>query len=87
MIAAAPTTIPDILRCQAQQCGTLPAIHYLGDDATWQWLSSDRINYKYQIESLTPQQEPGKVGFYGFRMKLRKVDILAATAQTFGAIQ
>ena len=56
-------------------------------EANWQWLSSDRINYKYQIENLTPQQEPGKVGFYGFRMKLRKIDILGATAQTFGAIQ
>ena len=56
-------------------------------EANWQWLTSDRINYKYQIENLTPQQEPGKVGFYGFRMKLRKIDILGATAQTFGAIQ
>ncbi len=62
-------------------------------EANWQWLSSDRVAYKYQIENLTPTQDPGKVGFYGFKMRLRKVDIITAAAQTFasgtgtGAIQ
>ena len=55
-------------------------------EANWQWLTSDRVSYKYQIESLTPTQEPGKVGYYGFKMKLRKVDILTASAQTFGSV-
>ncbi len=54
-------------------------------EANWQWLTSDRVSYKYQIENLTPTEEPGKVGYYGFKMKLRKVDILTATAQTFGS--
>ncbi len=54
-------------------------------EANWQWLTSDRVSYKYQIESLTPTEEPGKVGYYGFKMKLRKVDILTASAQTFGS--
>ncbi len=56
-------------------------------EANWQWLTSDRVNYKYQIETLNAQQDPGKVGYYGFKMRLRKVDILSASAQTFGAIQ
>ncbi len=54
-------------------------------EANWQWLTSDRVSYKYQIESLTPTEEPGKVGYYGFKMKLRKVDIITASAQTFGS--
>ncbi len=62
-------------------------------EANWQWFSSDRVAYKYQIENLTPSQDPGKVGFYGFKMRLRKVDIITAAGQTFasgtgtGAIQ
>src|SRR5712692_7993175 len=54
-------------------------------EANWQWLTSDRVSYKYQIEQLTPTQEPGKVGYYGFKMKLRKVDVITASAQTFGS--
>ncbi len=54
-------------------------------EANWQWFSSDRIAYKYQIQELTPVQNPGQVGYYGFKMRLRKVDILSATAQTFGS--
>ncbi len=54
-------------------------------EANWQWLSSDRVSYKYQIEELSPKQDPGKVGYYGFKLRLRKVDILSATAQTFGS--
>ena len=56
-------------------------------EGNWQWLSSDRVNYKYQIEELTVRQDPGKVGYYEFKMRLKKVDILSATAQTYGAIQ
>ncbi len=62
-------------------------------EANWQWFSSDRVAYKYQIVELTPVQNPGQVGYYGFKIRLRKVDILSATAQTFnsntgiGAIQ
>src|SRR5437867_4423636 len=54
-------------------------------EANWQWLSSDRVAYKYQIVELTPVQNPGQVGYYGFKMRLRKIDILSATAQTFGS--
>ena len=54
-------------------------------EANWQWLTSDRVSYKYQIESLTPTQEPGKVGYYGFKMKLRKVDVITTSPQTFGS--
>ena len=62
-------------------------------EANWQWLSSDRVSYKYQIEQLTGKQDPGRVGYYEFKLRLRKVDVLSATAQTFasstgtGAIQ
>ena len=56
-------------------------------EGNWQWLSSDRVNYKYQIEELTVRQDPGKVSYYEFKMRLKKVDILSATAQTYGAIQ
>ncbi len=62
-------------------------------EANWQWFSSDRVAYKYQIQELTPVQNPGQVGYYGFKMRLRKIDILSAAAQTFnsntgtGAIQ
>ncbi len=62
-------------------------------EANWQWVSSDRVAYKYQIEELNPVQDPGKVGYYGYKLRLRKVDIPSATAQTFasstgtGAIQ
>ena len=54
-------------------------------EGNWQWFASDRVSYKYQITDLTPQQDPGRVGYYGYRMKLRKVDILSATAQTFSS--
>lgn len=56
-------------------------------EGNWQWLGSDRVNYKYQIEELAVTQDPGKVGYYEFKLRLKKVDILSATAQTFGAIQ
>ena len=56
-------------------------------EGNWQWLGSDRVNYKYQIEELAVSQDPGKVGYYEFKLRLKKVDILSATAQTFGAIQ
>ena len=51
----------------------------------WQWLTSDRVAYKYQITDLIPTQNPGQVGYYGFKMRLRKVDIISATAQTFSS--
>ncbi len=56
-------------------------------EANWQWLTSDRVTYKYQIQEFTGRQDPGRVGYYEFKMRLKKVDILTATAQTFGAIQ
>lgn len=56
-------------------------------EGNWQWLTSDRVNYKYQIEELAVVQDPGRVGYYEFKMRLKKVDILSATAQTFSAIQ
>ena len=51
----------------------------------WQWFSSDRVAYKYQITDLIPTQNPGIVGFYVFKLRLRKVDIVTATAQTFSS--
>jgi hypothetical protein len=62
-------------------------------EANWQWFASDRVAYKYQITELSNTQNPGHVGYYDFRLRLKKVDILTATAQTFnsntggGAIQ
>ncbi len=62
-------------------------------EANWQWFASDRVAYKYQIVELTNTQNPGRVGYYDFKIRLKKVDILTATAQTFssnngtGAIQ
>ena len=62
-------------------------------EANWQFLASDRISGKYQIEQLMPTQDPGKVGYYGYKIRLVKVDVLSATGQTFqsntgtGAIQ
>ncbi len=56
-------------------------------EGNWQYVSSDRVSYKYQIEELTVRQDPGKVGYFEFKMRLKKVDILTATAQTYGAIQ
>jgi hypothetical protein len=62
-------------------------------EANWQWFASDRISYKYQITELSNTQNPGRVGYYDFRLRLKKVDIVTATAQTFnsntgtGAIQ
>ena len=62
-------------------------------EANWQWFASDRVAYKYQITELSNTQNPGRVGYYDFKLKLKKIDILTATAQTFssnigtGAIQ
>src|SRR3989442_3371839 len=62
-------------------------------EANWQWVASDRVAYKYQITELSNTQNPGRVGYYDFRLRLKKVDIVTATAQTFnsnngsGAIQ
>jgi hypothetical protein len=62
-------------------------------EANWQWFASDRVAYKYQITELSNTQNPGRVGYYDFRLRLKKVDIVTATAQTFnsntgtGAIQ
>lgn len=53
-------------------------------EGNWQWLTSDRVNYKYHIEDVTLTQEPGIANtYYRFKMRLRKVDILSATTQTF----
>ncbi len=54
-------------------------------EANWQWFTSDRVSYKYQVQELTPVQNPGQVGYYGFKMRLRKIDVLSATAQTFAS--
>ncbi len=54
-------------------------------EANWQWLNSDRVQYKYQIQEFTAKQEPGRVGYYDFKLRLKKVDIVSATAQTFGS--
>ncbi len=62
-------------------------------EANWQWFASDRVSYKYQITELSNTQNPGCVGYYDFRLRLKKVDVVTATAQTFnsntgtGAIQ
>jgi len=62
-------------------------------EANWQWFASDRVAYKYQITELSNTQNPGRVGYYDFKLRLKKVDIISATAQTFasnngtGAIQ
>lgn len=53
-------------------------------EGNWQWLTSDRVNYKYHIEDVTLTQTPGIANImFGFKMRLRKVDILTATTQTF----
>ena len=53
-------------------------------EGNWQWLTSDRVNYKYHIEDVTLTQEPGIANtYYPFKMRLRKVDVLSATTQTF----
>ncbi len=54
-------------------------------EANWQWFTSDRVTYKYQITELSNTQNPGRVGYYDFRMRLKKVDVATATAQTFGS--
>ncbi len=54
-------------------------------EANWQWVNSDRVQYKYQIQEFTAKQEPGRVGYYDFKLRLKKVDIVSATAQTFGS--
>lgn len=54
-------------------------------EGNWQWFASDRVAYKYLITDLIPQQDPGRVGYYAYRMKLRKIDIISATAQTFSS--
>jgi hypothetical protein len=62
-------------------------------EANWQWFASDRVAYKYQITELSNTQNPGRVGYYDFKIRLKKVDIVTATTQTFssnngaGAIQ
>ncbi len=56
-------------------------------EANWQWFTSDRVSYKYQIQEFTAKQDPGRVGYYDFKLRLKKVDVLTATAQTFNAIQ
>jgi hypothetical protein len=62
-------------------------------EGNWQWFASDRVAYKYQITELSNTQNPGRVGYYDFKIRLKKVDVVTATAQTFssnngaGAIQ
>lgn len=53
-------------------------------EGNWQWITSDRVNYKYQIEELILTQQPGVANtFFPFKMRLKKVDVLSATTQTF----
>ncbi len=54
-------------------------------EANWQWFASDRVAYKYQITELSNTQNPGRVGYYDFRLRLKKVDIVTATGQTFNS--
>ncbi len=56
-------------------------------EANWQWITSDRVSYKYQIQEFTAKQDPGRVGYYDFKLRLKKVDVLSASPQTFNAIQ
>lgn len=53
-------------------------------EGNWHWLTSDRVNYKYQIQELVLTQQPGIANnLYPFKVRLKKVDVLAATTQTF----
>ncbi len=54
-------------------------------EANWQWLTSDRVSHKYQIHEFTAKEDPGKVGYYDFKLRLKKLDVVSATAQTFGS--
>jgi hypothetical protein len=54
-------------------------------EANWQWIVSDRVSYKYQIMEFTGKQDPGRVGYYDFKLRLKKVDVVSARADSYGS--
>ncbi len=65
----------------APQVGGSPA------SPIWQWFTSEQLSCKVAINSFRYRPVPGRRDYYEFFLLLRKIDILSATAQTWGAIQ
>ncbi len=55
-----------------------------GANETWQWVTSDRIHYKYLPIDLSRSEILSRKNYYEFTLRLKRFDVLSQTADRLG---
>jgi len=55
-----------------------------GANETWQWVTSDRIHYKYLPIDLSRSEILSRKNYYEFTLRLKRFDVLSQTADRMG---